>query len=223
MCGRFARRYPDPAPFPEFSHHWPQLPPRWNVAPSEDVLVLREVEGEKRAELARWGLRPSWLKDPGKSQINARSETAAEKPFFRAPFARSRCLLVADGWYEWRVEPGGAKPIKQPYFFHRRDDAPFTLGGLWTAWTDAAGAHPTCAILTVAPNPLAARVHDRMPVLVAAEDRARWLDPRTPRDQVQALCRPWAQDDLVVHPVSTRVNAPRHDDPDCVAPTGPAL
>lgn len=219
MCGRFARRYPDPAPFPEFAAGWPQVPPRWNIAPSEDVIVLREVEGAPRAELARWGLRPKWLKDPAKAQINARSETAAEKPFFRDPFARNRCLLVADGWYEWRAEAGG----KQPYFFRRADDRPFTIAGLWSAWSDEAGPHPTCAILTVAPNPLAAKVHDRMPVLVAEADRHRWLDPRTPRDEVQALCRPWAADDLVVHPVSPRMNTPRHDDPECVAPTGPAL
>jgi putative SOS response-associated peptidase YedK len=219
MCGRISRRYPDPAPFAEFAAGWPQVPPRWNIAPSEDVVVLREAAGVPHAELARWGLRPKWLKDPGKAQINARSETAAEKPFFRSPFAHSRCLLVADGWYEWRAEAGG----KQPYFFRRKDDRPFTIGGLWTAWSDAAGAHPTCAILTVGPNALAARVHDRMPVLVEESARQRWLDPATPRDEVQALCRPWPGDDLEVHPVATRVNAPRHDDPDCVVPIGPAL
>ena len=223
MCGRFARRYPDPAPFPELAAGWPQVPPRWNIAPSEEVVVLREVAGVPQAELARWGLRPKWLKDASKQQINARSETAAEKPFFREPFARSRCLFVADGWYEWRAEGGGAKTQKQPYFFHRKDDRPFTIGGLWTAWTDAEGAHPTCAILTVSPNALAAKVHDRMPVLVAEADRRRWLDPRTPRDEVQALCRPWTGDDLAVHPVSPRMNTPRHDDPECVVPTGPAL
>jgi putative SOS response-associated peptidase YedK len=103
------------------------------------------------------------------------------------------------------------------------DDAPFTIAGLWTSWSDADGEHPSCAILTTAPNPLAARVHGRMPVLVAAADRARWLDPAAPRDEVQGMCRPWAGDELAVHPVSTRVNSPRHDDPDCVAPIGPAL
>jgi putative SOS response-associated peptidase YedK len=211
MCGRFTHRNPDPAPFPEFSQHWPQVPPRYNIAPSTEVLVLRQVDGEPRAELARWGLRPKWLKDASKAQINARSETAAEKPFFRATFAHDRCLFVADGWFEWRAEAGR----KQPYFFHRRDDGPFTIAGLWTA--------STCAILTVAPNPLAARVHDRMPVLVGEAERQRWLDPTTPRDQVQALCRPWTGDDLEVFPVSTRVNAPRHDDPECIAPVGPAL
>lgn len=223
MCGRFARRYPDPAPFPEYAAGWPQVPPRWNIAPSEEVIVLRAEDGAPRAELARWGLLPKWLKaagsSSGRAQINARSETAAEKPFFRDSFARHRCLLVADGWYEWRVEAGR----KQPYFFHRLDDRPFTIGGLWSAWSDAEGPHPTCAILTVAPNALAARVHDRMPVLVAEADRARWLDPRTPRDEVQALCRPWPGDDLAVHPVSPRMNTPRHDDPECVVPTGPAL
>jgi len=223
MCGRFARRDPDPAPFPEFSHHWPQLPPRFNVAPSEEVLVLRVADGAPCAGLARWGLVPRWLKDPAaspvKAQINARSESAAVKPFFREPFARSRCLLVADGWYEWRRE-GGAK---QPWFFHRADEGPFTFGGLWSAWSDAAGDHPTCAILTTRPSALAARIHDRMPVLIAAAERQRWLDPATPRDEVQALCAPAAGEELVVHPVSTRVNSPRHDDPECVAPVGPAL
>lgn len=220
MCGRFTRRYPDPAPFPELAAGWPQVPPRWNIAPSEEVLVVREVGGKPTPELARWGLRPKWLADPAKAQINARAETAADKPFFRAAFARSRCLLVADGWYEWRALGGGAK---QPYFFHLQHDRPFTIAGLWTAWEDADGAHPTCAILTVAPSPRAAKVHDRMPVLVEAAARRRWLDPTTPRDEVQTLCRPWSGDDLVVEPVSTRVNSPRHDDPECVAPIGPAL
>lgn len=215
MCGRFARRNPDPAPFAEFAAGWPQVPPRWNIAPSADVIVLREVEGAPRAELARWGLRPKWLADAAKVQINARSETAAEKPFFREPFARQRCLLVADGWYEWRAEAAAQATRKQPYFFHRLDDQPFTIAGLWT--------EGTCAILTVAPNALAAKVHDRMPVLVDERDRRRWLDPRTPREEVQALCRSWAKDDLAVHPVSTRMNTPRHDDPECVVPTGPAL
>lgn len=223
MCGRFARRYPDPAPFPEYAAGWPQVPPRWNIAPSEEVIVLREDAAGPRAELARWGLRPKWLKDASKQQINARSETAAEKPFFRDAFRRTRCLLVADGWYEWRPEVSEGAPRKQPYFFHRLDDQPFTIAGLWTAWSDEQGAHPTCAILTVAPNALAAKVHDRMPVLIAPDDRHRWLDPGTPRDQVQALCRPWSGDDLEVHPVSPRMNTPRHDDPECVEPTGPAL
>lgn len=219
MCGRFARRDPDPAPFPEFSRHWPQLPPRYNIAPSEEVLVLRVVDGEARAELARWGLRPRWLREPAKPQINARAETAAVKPFFREAFARTRCLLVADGWYEWRAEAG----VKQPYFFHFADDRSFTLGGLWTAWSDAAGDHATCAILTTRPNALAARVHDRMPVLVEMAERLRWLDPATPRELIEANCASYPGGDLVVHPVSTRVNAPRHDDPECVAPVGRPL
>jgi putative SOS response-associated peptidase YedK len=230
MCGRFTRRNPDPAPFPEFSHHWPQLPPRFNVAPSEEVLVLRIVDGAPRAELARWGLRPKWLKDASKAQINARSETAAEKPFFRDAWKRSRCLIVADGWYEWQpgsaLRPGAAaaKPApKQPFFFHLADEAPFTIGALWSAWSDEAGPHPTCAVLTTVPNALAAKVHDRMPVLVPAAERMRFLDPATPPEAIAPLCGPYAGHDLVVHPVDPRVNAPRNDDPACVEPIGPAL
>lgn len=231
MCGRFTRRDSDPAPFPEFAAGWPQVPPRWNIAPSEDVLVLREVAGMPSAELARWGLVPKWMKDPRTStarpQINARSETAAEKPFFRDAFARTRCLLAADGWYEWRAEVHAGTAVRQPYFFHlvgaEGAEPLFTLAGLWSAWNDAEGVHATCAILTTAPNPLAARVHDRMPVLVPAAERQRWLDPATPKDEVQALCRPYGGTDLSVHPVSPRMNTPRHDDAECVAPIGPAL
>ncbi len=218
MCGRFTHRNPDPAPFPEFSKHWPQVPPRYNIAPSTEVLVLRVVDGEPRAELARWGLVPAWLKDAASSstraQINARSETAAEKPFFRDAWKRQRCLIVADGWYEWMPGPGKSAP-KQPFFFHLADDAPFTIGGLWTA--------ETCAILTTAPSALAARVHDRMPVLVSAAERMRFLDSATPSESVAALCGAYGGSDLEVHPVDPRVNAPRNDDPACVAPTGPAL
>lgn len=222
MCGRFTHRNPDPAPFPEFSKHWPQVPPRYNIAPSTEVLVLRLVDDEPRAELARWGLRPKWLKDPSKAQINARSETAAEKPFFRDAWKRHRCLIVADGWYEWQPAPGKGAP-KQPFFFHLADDAPFTIGALWSAWNDEAGAHPTCAILTTAPSALAAKVHDRMPVLVPASERMRFLDPRTASESVAALCGAYAGQDLVVHPVDPRVNAPRNDDPACVAASGPTL
>lgn len=220
MCGRFALRRPDLT--------WQQLcaqldglvppGPRYNIAPGSQIVVVRGTDDGPRAGLMKWGFRPRWLKDPGKVMINARSESAAEKPMFREAFRRRRCLVPADGWYEWRRE-GAAK---QPWFFHLADDRPFTFAGIWTTWEDAGGEQHNCALLTTEPSALAGLVHDRMPVIIEPANQAEWLG-ESGEGRVRFLCRPYLRADLVVHPVATRVNSPANDDEACVAPVGEAL
>ena len=218
MCGRFTQQHPEVTwrrIHEQLSRFLRQ--PRYNVAPGQDVALLRAGPDGTLAELARWGFRPRWLADAGKAQINARSETAAEKPMFRDAWKRERCAVPADGWYEWRARASG----KQPYYLRRADEAPFLIAGLRTVWSDADGEHATFALLTRAADASVAMVHDRMPVLLGAEAYAAWLDP--------AATAP-ALADLVAAPppalkfaaVSTRVNSPRHDDAACIEALEPA-
>jgi putative SOS response-associated peptidase YedK len=217
MCGRFTQQHPEVT--------WRRIheqlsrflvTPRYNVAPGTDVALLRAGPDGTLPELARWGFRPRWLADASKAQINARSETAAEKPMFRDAWKRGRCAVPADGWYEWRVLARG----KQPYYLRRADEAPFLIAGLRTTWSDADGEHATFALLTRAADAAVAAVHSRMPVLLSAEAYEAWLDPAA---TAAALA------DLVAAPppalklaaVSTRVNSPRNDDAGCIEPVAP--
>jgi putative SOS response-associated peptidase YedK len=243
MCGRFTLRAPvsrvaeqfallDAAPFE----------PRYNIAPTQPVAVVRQslpspASGERRQSLPspvlgegsgvravsprefvwfRWGLVPSWAKDPaiGSRLINARAETAAEKPAFRAAMRRRRCLVVADGFYEWQRLAKG----KQPYFIHMRDDRPFGFAGLWESWEGADhSALETCTILTTDANDLMRPIHDRMPVIISPADYACWLDPTNEKpDDLLPLLQPYRGGTLVAYPVSTLVNSPTHDDPRCI-------
>lgn len=230
MCGRYTLRRPDllaavfgaTAPllpgFDEFTER-----PRFNVAPSQDVCVVRvDSTGQRVLSLVRWGLVPSWTKGKPKAQpINARAETVATSGMFRQAFERRRCLVPADGFYEWRKDADGTK---QPMFVHRDDDAPFAFAGLWERWKpqgeDGEEIEPvdTMTIVTTTPNALMSSIHDRMPVLLAERDYARWLDREAPAADVAPLLKPYASDDLRATAVSTRVNAPRHDDESCVTP-----
>jgi len=166
----------------------------------------------------RWGLIPGWAKDPaiGAGLINVRAETAAEKPAFRAAIRHRRCLVVADGFYEWQH----TGRTKQPYFIRLSDDRPFAFAGVWEAWE---GAYPTtletCAILTTGPNELIRPIHDRMPAILSPGDYAAWLDPtiEDPR-QVLSLLTPYPSDAMQTHPVSNLVNSPAHDSPQCIEP-----
>ena len=192
--------------------------PRYNLAPTQDVPVVLN-DGAHALDLARWGLVPSWAKDRSIASklINARSETVAEKPSFRSALKRRRCLVVADGWYEWQQD---SKP-KRPFLFHRVDDGPLTFAGLWEDWTDAATGEVlrTCTILTTGPGSLMAGVHDRMPVLLPEGARELWLTPE-PVDAgvLLPLLVPSEDPHLVRHEVSRVVNAAVHDAPDCAAP-----
>jgi putative SOS response-associated peptidase YedK len=223
MCGRYTIRRPGllkkmvyQSSFDEFSEI--KIEPRFNIAPSQPVPVFRNnKEGLPALRMVRWGLIPSWTTGKPKQQpINARAETVASSAMFRQAFERRRCLVPADGFYEWQRL--GDK--KQPMFMHRDDDVPFAFAGLWERWKPDPDAEPidTCTILTTSPNVLMAPIHDRMPVILAPDDYSRWLDRSVPGEDVMNLLRPYAESGFVADRVSTRCNSPKNDDCECVAP-----
>jgi putative SOS response-associated peptidase YedK len=193
--------------------------PRYNIAPSQSVGIIRQdrAKPERRFSLARWGLIPYWAKDSsiGNKLINARSETVGSKPAFREAFENRRCLIPADGFYEWK-RVGTAK---QPFHFGLQDDSLFAFAGLWDRWKDASGqAVESCSILTTTPNALLADVHDRMPVILSPEHYDLWLDPGFGRiDALKEMLNPFDATLMRRYPVSTRVNFVKNDDPECAA------
>jgi putative SOS response-associated peptidase YedK len=220
MCGRYTLRTP-PADF------WPAeqlglFVPRYNIAPSQEVPVVRVHRGRQELTMLRWGLVPSWAEDAkiGYRMINARSESVATKPSFRAAFQQRRCLVPADGYYEWKA----VGKTKQPYFIRRADDRPFMFAGLWEIWFGPPGVRrdvplQTCTILTTDANSLTAEVHDRMPVILSSDDHAFWLDPEFQnRQHLQSMLRPFPSDTLTMYPVTTLVNKPAHEQPECIEP-----
>jgi putative SOS response-associated peptidase YedK len=220
MCGRFALAKGDRIDWAQFGvRRGPQLPPHWNLGPGRPIAVVRAGgEGAEVAEL-KWGLVPSWAKDVtiANKLINARGETAHEKPSFRGAFKARRCLVPADGFFEWQAVPGAKK--KQPWFFRRPDDGVFALAGLWERWQPAGGdALETVCLITTDANALMRPIHDRMPVIIAPADYATWLSPTTPSETARGLVRGWDAASMVAHPVSTLVNTPAHDAPECIAP-----
>jgi len=217
MCGRFTSSAPGDIVAQTFGlSDVPVLVPRYNLAPTQDVPVIRRRDGTSKLDLLRWGLIPAWAKDAtiGSRLINARAETAAEKPAFRAAFGQRRCIIVATGFYEWARTRGG----KQPWLIRFRDGRPFALAGLWEAWHGRDGILETCTIITTEPNAVVAPLHDRMPVILAPEAVPGWLDPATQDPGVlRRWLVPFPADDLTSHPVSPRVNNPGNDDPSLVA------
>ncbi|MCP5096005.1 MAG: SOS response-associated peptidase [Chloroflexi bacterium] len=197
----------------------PPSVPRYNIAPTQPIAAIRLNANSKKRELTffRWGLVPSWAKDikMGSRLINARSETVAEKPSFRAPFKRRRCIIPADGFFEWqRLENR-----KQPMYIHATDGKPLSLAGLWEMWRTPDGdALQTCTILTTRPNELMAPIHNRMPVILEPEDMDMWLDPGNSPNQAMHLFRPYPSEKITAYPVSTFVNSPRNDAAQCIAP-----
>ena len=191
------------------------LTPSYNVAPTQEVAAILEEDGKRRLELLRWGLVPSWADDPeiGARMINARSETAPQKPSFRRAFRSKRCLIPADGFYEWKREPGG----KQPYYFRMEDGRPFAFAGLWERW-EKGGALLSCAILTTRANSVLEGIHDRMPVILPPGSYDAWLDPDADKEQLIDLMSPYPGDDLETYPVSRYVNSPRNNDERCIEP-----
>jgi putative SOS response-associated peptidase YedK len=222
MCGRFTLRASASAIAEQFSlFEVPELPPRYNIAPSQPVAVVRRRpqsgDDQRQLVLMRWGLIPSWATDPaiGNRLANARSESVLEKPAFRAAMRRRRCLIPADGFYEWKKNGRN----KQPYLIGLRDGRLFAFAGLWEAWEGADHSYvESCTILTTTPNELMAPIHDRMPVILPAEAYGPWLDPAVPPAEVLAWLRPLPADQMTAYPVSTLVNNPRNDRPECVAP-----
>ena len=185
--------------------------PRWNMAPGQEGPVVF-VESGRRLGLYRWGLIPAWAKDPtiGSKMGNARAETAADKPAFRGPFQRRRCLVPADGFYEWRK----AGKAKIPVRFTRLDGAPFAFAGLWDEWTSTEGSVVrSYSVLTTEPNPLVAAVHDRMPVMLTEAGEDAWLDPGAKTAELRTLLVPYDAAGMRAQDASTRVNAARNDDP----------
>ncbi len=222
MCGRYTLRLDLAAlqeAFPQFS--FPQeIEPRYNVAPTQDVPVVPN-DGEQQVKLFHWGLIPFWAKDPGigNRMINARSETAAEKPSFRAAFRRRRCLVLADGFFEWQKVPGSKSKV--PMYVRMVSGEPFAFAGLWEVWRPEEGADPTfsCTILTTEPNELIAPIHNRMPVIMPRRAYDLWLEPsELDAPTLQGLLKPYPAEALEAYPVSKMVNSPRNDDPQCIAP-----
>jgi len=214
MCGRFSRTSPAEAIVERFAvttRAEVDLRPRYNVCPGEDVAALIEHEGDRRLGPLRWGF-------PPRSQINVRSESVARASPFRDAFRRRRCVVVADGFFEWR----SVDSLKQPHYFRLASRQPFGLAGIWQRPPGGASL-PGAAILTCAANSIVAGVHDRMPVMLTPDDCGHWLDPRADPSELESLLRSFASEAMEGYPVSALVNSARNDSPDCVRPTGGAL
>lgn len=219
MCGRFSLSSSGEVLAEQFQlPEVPELAPRYNIAPTQTVAVVRQSAKQRSLGLLRWGLIPAWSKDPsiGSRMINARSETVAEKPAFRAAFTRRRCLVIADGFYEWQRTNGQ----KQPFFFRLQDGKPFAFAGLWERWKSSEGTLiESCTILTTEANDVLQPVHDRMPVILAPEHYSRWINPDVQQaDALFPLLHPYPEEAMIAYPVSSRVNSPANDDPQCSTP-----
>jgi putative SOS response-associated peptidase YedK len=221
MCGRVSlRRYDlvravfDATPtFPEFDER-----PRFNIAPTQTVPIIRTDSSDRRViALAQWGLIPSWTKGkPTRLPINARAETVTKRPMFRDAMEHRRCLIPVDGFYEWK----GAKPPKQPYFFHMKDDRLFALAGVWERGRPEPDAEPidTFTIITTPPNELAAPIHNRMPAILAPKDYARWLDQENSAGTAMGLLHPYAGEEMEATAIGRKVNDVRNEGPDVLEP-----
>lgn len=221
MCGRFTLTV-DPAELEDTFTNFTfpaKFAPRFNIAPTQPVLAIPN-DDKFTADFFIWGLIPMWAKDPsiGSRLINARAETLAEKPSFRGSYRHKRCLILADGFYEWKANPG--KKTKTPYYIHMHDRKPFALAGLWDHWESPDGSSlNTCTIITTTPNELMQNIHDRMPVILHPRDYAKWLDsaPQT-HENLAPLLKPFPADEMSAYPVSTLVNKAANDMPELVVP-----
>ena len=239
MCGRYSLTTPVEAlrqlfDFPEQLN----LRPRYNIAPTQEVAAVRRdpppaagarvgdpaggkvcVSG-RHLVLLRWGLIPAWAKEAaiGSRMINARAETLADKPAFRSAFRKRRCLIAADGFYEWRTTAEAPKAPKQPYYIRLESDAPFAIAGLWERWRDPAGATiESCTLITTEANPELASIHHRMPVILAPADYDAWLEPRpAAAEALHDLLRPYHGCGMTAIPIGRHVNNVRNDDPACI-------
>ena len=218
MCGRYFLSSPMEAIAVQFEcEAQTGFAPRYNLAPTAVVPVVLATSAGRVVTLHRWGLVPSWSKDPalGARLANARAETAADKPSFRAPFRRGRCIIPADGFYEWQARPGGPK---QPFCIRAADGSILAFAGLRDTWEGPDGALETCAILTTSANGLMAPIHDRMPVILAPADYAAWLDPDGVHERLKAMLRPCPEGFLRVYPVGPRVGNVRNEGPELAEP-----
>jgi putative SOS response-associated peptidase YedK len=217
MCGRFEISALDQILATFDAEETVELgPPRYNIAPSQQIPIVRQDDGQRNVTLARWGLIPDWANDAsiGNKLINARGETAQSKPAFRDSFARRRCLIPATGFYEWKKSGTG----KRPFHFGMKDGSLFAFAGLWSAWTSPAGTTvESCAILTTTANDLLKDMHDRMPVILPRESYEQWLAPAEASTHSKLLV-PFDDSLMRRYEVSTLVNAPKNDSPDCIVP-----
>lgn len=220
MCGRFSLTSGDRDIEEEFEVSIPTgYKPRYNIAPTQEILALLQGEGSRRLEFLRWGLIPSWAKDPkiGNRLINARAETLFEKPSFKSAVQQRRCLVIADGFYEWRDTEQGKKV---PVYVRLKSKKPFGFAGLWESWTSPEGPIiKTCTIVTTEPNELMKPIHNRMPVIVLKDVEALWLDPHAHgKEELQQVFQPYPSEEMETFEVSPLVNSPANDRPECVKP-----
>ena len=224
MCGRYSLAGPNPA---QVHAAYPvtegvEVRRRYNVAPTDPVLAVTTTrEGASRGELLRWGLVPSWAKDPSGAakMINARAETVAERPAYRRAFERMRCLILADGFYEWQRQPAGPK---QAFHITAGDRELFAFAGLWAVWHAPDGSTlRTCTILTTAANPAIASLHDRMPVILPREAEDAWLEPATPHAELHDLLAGLPAESTRLRAVGSAVNDVRYDGPECLRDAAP--
>lgn len=221
MCGRFTLTV-DPADlqaaFPNFDFP-EQITKRFNIAPTQPVLVLPN-DGKSTADYFTWGLIPMWAKDPsiGSRLINARAETLAEKSAFRGAYKYKRCLIFANGFYEWKAQAGSKSKI--PYFIHLKSGQPFAFAGLWDEWNSPEGSQiKSCTIITTEPNALMATLHNRMPVILPSAALPAWLDPAPQKpESLNNLLVQFPAEEMTAHPVSTLVNSPANDRPELITP-----
>jgi putative SOS response-associated peptidase YedK len=217
MCGRFALIVDASVLADVFDVDPPrEISPRFNIAPTQTVPIVRAgTERARELAMVRWGLVPSWAKDAsiGARMINARGETVAEKPSFRSAVKSRRCLVPASGFFEWVKTAEG----KQPHFIHFADARPFAFAGLWERWLKGDEPLETCTIITTTPNELVANLHDRMPAILPRDRFDEWLDPNPLAvDQLEEILVPHPADGMEAYPVSTHVNRPGNDDPECI-------
>jgi putative SOS response-associated peptidase YedK len=220
MCGRFALKAP-PRSIQEHFHlpEIARLSPRYNIAPSQAVAVVRHfpLQPFPRLDMLRWGLIPGWSRDIkiGYRMINARGETLAQKPSFRSAYQKRRCLIAADGFYEW----SHSDRQKQPFFVQLKTGTVFGFAGLWESWNDPdGGVLESCTIITTTANELIEQIHDRMPVILPPEQHEAWLHDATPVALLQQLLVPFPADEMKTYRVSDEVNSPKNDTPTCVLP-----
>lgn len=218
MCGRFTLKKPERIRLPNYHSDFPVLKPRYNIAPSQDVVTVVQRGSSPEAAFLQWGLIPSWSKE-AKGIINARVETIEDKPSFNDSFKNRRCLILADGFYEW--ERHGK--ISQPYYFQMKDGAPFAFAGIWDRWRDNGRTIDSCAIITTTANELLATIHHRMPVILESESYGLWLSEDSRSADLKDLLAPYPADAMTSHPVSYDVNDAKLDEERMVLPAEPNI
>jgi putative SOS response-associated peptidase YedK len=221
MCGRFAfaaTQDENQLAFSGFTFPY-DMSKRYNIAPGQPIIALAN-NGQSHAVAFKWGLIPSWSKDPqiGNRLINARAETLAEKPSFRSCYKRRRCLIPTTGFYEWKKQPDGK--TKVPTLISLKSGRPFAFAGLWEHWGSPEGDEiESCTVITTEPNALMSTIHNRMPVILPTESYDAWLDPDEKRpEDLRDLLTAYPTEDMTSHPVSSLVNSPINDSPECITP-----